>query len=110
MTKSLKNVEISVVKDLSSFISEHTLNAICETAMGVSLQKLGEFQKQYRNAINEIVELMIYRALRPWFYNDMLFALSSAGRKQKKVLKILHGFTEKVRNKTPSYTSYFIFI
>ncbi|XP_025267617.1 cytochrome P450 4C1 isoform X1 [Camponotus floridanus] len=96
MTKSLKNVEISVVKDLSSFISEHTLNAICETAMGVSLQKLGEFQKQYRNAINEIVELMIYRAVKPWFYNDMLFSLTPQGRKQKKVLKILHGFTEKI--------------
>ncbi|XP_025262057.1 cytochrome P450 4C1-like isoform X2 [Camponotus floridanus] len=87
MTKSLKNVEISVVKDLSSFISEHTLNAICETAMGVSLQKLGEFQKQYRNAINEIVELMIYRAVKPWFYNDMLFSLNATRKKAKESLE-----------------------
>ncbi|EFN72811.1 Cytochrome P450 4C1 [Camponotus floridanus] len=96
MTKSLKDVGGTVVKDLLPFISEYTLNAICETAMGVSLQKLGEFQQQYRNAIHEIIELIVYRALKPWFLSDFLFSLSPQGRKQKKILKILHGFTEKV--------------
>ncbi|XP_070169743.1 cytochrome P450 4C1-like [Polyergus mexicanus] len=96
MTKSLKDVGGAVVKDLVPFISEHTLNAICETAMGVSLQKLNEFQQQYRNAAHDIIELIFYRAYRPWFYNDWLFSLSPQGRKQKKVLKILHGFTEKI--------------
>ncbi|XP_070157527.1 cytochrome P450 4C1-like [Polyergus mexicanus] len=96
MTKSLKDVGGTVVKDLVPFIGEHTLNAICETAMGISLQKFGKFQQQYRSAIHDIIELMIYRILRPWFYNDLLFSLSPQGRKQKKILKILHGFTEKV--------------
>ncbi|EFN72810.1 Cytochrome P450 4C1 [Camponotus floridanus] len=96
MTKSLKDVGRTVVKDLLPFISEYTLNAICETAMGVSLQKLGEFQQQYRNAIHEIIELILYRAIRPWLLNDFLFSLSSQGSRQKEVLKILHGFTEKV--------------
>lgn len=41
-----------------------------------------------------------FRSFRPWFYNDFLFSLSPQGRKQKKILKILHGFTENVRNKT----------
>ncbi|KAL6418315.1 hypothetical protein ACFW04_012207 [Cataglyphis niger] len=67
-----------------------------ETAMGISLQKFGEFQQQYRNAVHDIIELVIYRMCRPWFYNNLLFALSPQGRKQKKILKILHGFTEKV--------------
>ncbi|XP_072761631.1 cytochrome P450 4C1-like [Anoplolepis gracilipes] len=96
MTKSLKNVGGTVVKDLIPFISEHTLNAICETTMGISLQKFGEFQQQYRNAIDDMIELIVYRTLKPWFHNDLVFLLSSKGRKQKKVLKILHGFTEKV--------------
>ncbi|XP_071579785.1 cytochrome P450 4c21-like isoform X3 [Temnothorax nylanderi] len=41
MTKSLKNAESTVVKDLMPFFSKHTLNAICETAMGTSLRGLG---------------------------------------------------------------------
>ncbi|KAL6418301.1 hypothetical protein ACFW04_012206 [Cataglyphis niger] len=67
-----------------------------ETAMGISLQKYGEFQQQYRNAIHDIIQLMVYRLFKPWYYNDLIFALSPQGRKQKKILKILHGFTEKV--------------
>ncbi|XP_025262470.1 cytochrome P450 4C1-like isoform X2 [Camponotus floridanus] len=96
MTKSLIGVGGTVVKDLLPFISEHTLNAICETAMGVSLRTLGEFQQKYRNAIYDMIELAFYRAFRPWFRNNMIFSLSSQGRKQKKILKILHGFTEKI--------------
>ncbi|KAL6418339.1 hypothetical protein ACFW04_012209 [Cataglyphis niger] len=96
MAESLKDVKGTVVKDLIPFITEHTLNAICETAMGISLQKYGEFQQQYRNAIHDIIKLMIYRLFKPWFHNDLIFALSPQGRKQKKILKILHGFTEKV--------------
>ncbi|KAL6431889.1 hypothetical protein ACFW04_007376 [Cataglyphis niger] len=95
MTKSLKHTGGVVVKDLIPFVSEHTLNAICETAMGISLQKLSESQ-QYRNAVHDIIELILYRGLRPWFYNDFLFSLSPQGRKQKRILKILHGFTEKI--------------
>ncbi|XP_025269073.1 cytochrome P450 4C1-like [Camponotus floridanus] len=96
MTKSLKDVGEPVVKDLLPFIRKHTLNAICETIMGGCLHNLDEFQQQYRNAIHDITKLIIYRGLRPWLYNDLLFSLSPQGRKQKKVLKILHGFTEKI--------------
>ncbi|XP_072762321.1 cytochrome P450 4C1-like isoform X2 [Anoplolepis gracilipes] len=95
ITNSLKDAGGIVVKDLS-FVNEYTLNAICETAMGISLQNFGEFQQNYQNAIHTIMELIIYRGFRPWLYNDLLFSLSPQGRKQKKVLKILHGFTEKI--------------
>ncbi|XP_011879950.1 PREDICTED: cytochrome P450 4C1-like, partial [Vollenhovia emeryi] len=96
MVKSLKNTEGAVVKDLVPFFSEHTLNAICETAMGTSLQDLGEFQHQYRKAVYRIGELMYYRVLRQWLHNEWLFLLTSKGREQKKILKILHGFTERI--------------
>ncbi|XP_025264314.1 cytochrome P450 4C1 isoform X2 [Camponotus floridanus] len=103
MTKSLMDVGETVVKDLLPFISERTLNAICETAMGVSLRTIGEFQQQYRNAVHDMIKLIFYRAFRPWFHNDMVFSLSSQGRKQKKILKILHGFTEKIIAKRKLY-------
>ncbi|XP_070168003.1 cytochrome P450 4C1-like [Polyergus mexicanus] len=52
MTKSLKDVGGgAVVRDLVPFISEHTLNAICETAMEIALRKFNEFQQPYRNAV-----------------------------------------------------------
>ncbi|XP_024890530.1 cytochrome P450 4C1-like [Temnothorax curvispinosus] len=67
MTKSLKNAGGTVVKNLVPFFSEHTLNAICETAMGTSLRGLGDFQQQYREAVHQMGELLIYR------YNNSCF-------------------------------------
>ncbi|XP_071652110.1 cytochrome P450 4C1-like [Temnothorax longispinosus] len=96
MTKSLKDRKESTIDDLMLFVSHHTLNAICETAMGTSLQDMGEFQQQYREAVHEMGNIILYRTLRPWLNPNMIFALTSMGRKQAKNLKILHGFTEKV--------------
>ncbi|KYN19381.1 Cytochrome P450 4C1, partial [Trachymyrmex cornetzi] len=96
MTKCLKNTEGTVVKDLISFVSEYTLNIICETAMGTSLQDLNAFQQQYRKAVHRMTELMVYRFFRPWLHFDWIFSLTSKGREQKKILKILHRFTEHI--------------
>ncbi|CAL1686784.1 unnamed protein product [Lasius platythorax] len=96
MTKFLNNIEGSIVKDLVLLISQHTLNAICETSMGVSLENMSEYEQQYRQAVHEMGEIFIYKFLRPWFYSDVIFALTSMGRKQAKNLKILHRFTEKI--------------
>ncbi|KAL6256425.1 hypothetical protein P5V15_012538 [Pogonomyrmex californicus] len=96
MANSLKNTGDTVVEDLKSFISKHTLNALCETVMGISLQGLDSFQQQYRNIINQLTEIMVYRALRLWLYNDWVFLLTSKGRQQKRLVKIGHRFTQKI--------------
>ncbi|XP_036144046.1 cytochrome P450 4C1-like isoform X1 [Monomorium pharaonis] len=96
MTKSLKNAGGVITKDLIPFISEHTLNIICETAMGTSLQGMGSVQQQYRKAVHRMGELIVYRLTRPWLYNDWIFLLTPKGREQRKILKILHGFTKKI--------------
>ncbi|XP_020289589.1 cytochrome P450 4C1-like [Pseudomyrmex gracilis] len=96
MIKSLKDNEEPVIKDLVPFLSKHTLNAICETAMGISLHSLDTFQEKYRKSIEDMGHFVIHRIQCPWLYSDLIFALSPTGRKQAKTLKILHGFTEKV--------------
>ncbi|KYQ53159.1 Cytochrome P450 4C1, partial [Trachymyrmex zeteki] len=95
MTKSLKDINGSV-NNLVSFISHHTLNAICETAMGTSLQEMNEFQQQYRQAVYDMGNIIIYRTMKPWLASNLIFSLTSIGKKQDKNLKILHGFTEKI--------------
>ncbi|XP_071578166.1 cytochrome P450 4C1-like isoform X3 [Temnothorax nylanderi] len=67
-----------------------------ETAMGTSLRGLGDFQQQYREAVHRMGELLIYRAFRQWLRSDWIFSLTSKGREQKKMLKILHGFTKRI--------------
>ncbi|XP_076756466.1 cytochrome P450 4C1-like [Xylocopa sonorina] len=103
LVQTLKNEKGPVVKDLWPLISEHTLNIICETAMGVSLKDKGEFQHKYRNAVHEMGRIPIYRFTRPWFYNDIVFNLCPPGWRQSRLLKILHGFTNKIIDERKQY-------
>uniref|UniRef100_UPI003B639677 cytochrome P450 4C1-like n=1 Tax=Odontomachus brunneus TaxID=486640 RepID=UPI003B639677 len=96
MTHKLKNIGGMVEIDIIPFVCEHTLNAICETAMGTSLHSLGAAQEKYRHDVRQMSQLSIYRLFRPWLHYDLIYALTSAGRLQKKTLKNLHEFTEKI--------------
>ncbi|XP_020296146.1 cytochrome P450 4C1-like isoform X2 [Pseudomyrmex gracilis] len=96
MTKSLKESEETIIQDLVSFVTEHTLNAICETVMGISLRSFDTFEEEYRKAVHDIGHLLVHRVFSPWLFPDWMFALSPTNRKQTKMLKILHGFTEKI--------------
>ncbi|XP_026825369.1 cytochrome P450 4C1 [Ooceraea biroi] len=100
MTKSLKDGKGAVEEDLIPFLSEYTLNAICETAMGTSLKGLGAFQKKYRQAVHKMGLLLVYRLVRPWLhpilFGGLLFDISPPGFLQRKLLRILQGFTDKI--------------
>ncbi|EZA52128.1 Cytochrome P450 4C1, partial [Ooceraea biroi] len=97
MTKSLKDMEDSTVQDLQSFISYYTLNIICETSMGTSLQNMDAAeQERYRKALRVLAEILLHKIVRLWYRSDVLFWFSSKYKEQVKCLKILHGFTEKI--------------
>ncbi|XP_012064252.1 PREDICTED: cytochrome P450 4C1-like [Atta cephalotes] len=106
MTKSLKNTEGTVVKNLVPFISEHTLNALCETTMGISLKEMNLDQQRYRDAVYKMNQIIIYRMMRQWLRNDWIFSLTPKGREQVKILKILHGFTKKIIAERKVYHKY----
>nr|CAD7415231.1 unnamed protein product [Timema poppensis] len=45
-----------------------------------------------------VSELMFYRMLSPWLWRSFTLFLSPTGWEQRKILRTLHGFTEKVRS------------
>lgn len=47
-------------------------------------------------SFSRISELLTFRVLAPWLYPDFMFQRVPAGKKQKKYLEILHGFTNRV--------------
>ncbi|XP_026667550.1 cytochrome P450 4C1 isoform X1 [Ceratina calcarata] len=99
----LKSEGRPVVKDLKMLISEHTLNIICETAMGTSLIDKGDFQFKYRKAVHDVGNSMLYRLFRPWLCIDFVFFLTPVGMLQSRLLKILHGFTKQIIKERKEY-------
>ncbi|XP_071578167.1 cytochrome P450 4C1-like isoform X4 [Temnothorax nylanderi] len=93
---STKHIEKSLLYDVLHPWFSNGLLTSGETAMGTSLRGLGDFQQQYREAVHRMGELLIYRAFRQWLRSDWIFSLTSKGREQKKMLKILHGFTKRI--------------
>ncbi|XP_025160852.1 cytochrome P450 4C1 isoform X3 [Harpegnathos saltator] len=93
--KSFNPAEESIIEDVMLFTSHHTLNAICETSMGISLSDFDQSQ-QYRQTIHHIGKLIIERLVKPWLFNDTIFNLTSLSTIQSKYLNILHSFTEKI--------------
>ncbi|XP_015188462.1 PREDICTED: cytochrome P450 4C1-like [Polistes dominula] len=100
LVRSLKeqaqNKDGFVVKDLLELITKHSLNIICETILGISLNEKDQLEFEYRNAVHAYGKITAYRFSRPWYHWDILFALSKTGRLEKKLLKTLHGFSKTI--------------
>ncbi|KYN21511.1 Cytochrome P450 4C1, partial [Trachymyrmex cornetzi] len=90
------HIEKSAIYDIAKPWLGTSLGISKETAMGTSLQDLNAFQQQYRKSVHRMTELIIYRFFRPWLHFDWIFSLTSKGREQTKILKILHKFTEQI--------------
>lgn len=64
--------------------------------MGTEINAQTKGDSEYVKAILKMGHLFRRRQHSPWLHREWVFALSPTGREQKKVLNILHGFTEKV--------------
>ncbi|XP_043498466.1 cytochrome P450 4C1-like [Polistes fuscatus] len=53
----------AIVKNLQTFITQHTLNIICETALGTSLKEKKEIESKYREAVHTFGEIVKYRKI-----------------------------------------------
>ena len=64
--------------------------------MGVSIEAQTDLDSTYHKAVQTVLELFTLRVLSPWLWNDYLFRLRPTGFKQRRTIKYLHNFTNKV--------------
>ncbi|XP_019877347.1 cytochrome P450 4C1 [Aethina tumida] len=100
--KSEKLVEILSQKadgqyfDVMPYLARCALDVICETAMGTTVNALGDANSEYVRAVYDMSELAVSRMYKAILHNDIIFRMSEMGKQQKKLLTTLHGFTRKV--------------
>ncbi|XP_014486912.1 PREDICTED: cytochrome P450 4C1-like [Dinoponera quadriceps] len=94
--KSFNHIEETVIDDVLFFTGHHTLNAICETSMGISLEDFGPFQQKYRQTVHNIGKILIYRMFKPWLLSDIIFNITPTSILNRKYLNTLHSFTTKI--------------
>ncbi|KAG5667090.1 hypothetical protein PVAND_015089 [Polypedilum vanderplanki] len=72
------------------------LDIICETAMGIEIHAQANSNSDYVRAVKEMSNLAMARSVNFFLRNKIIYKFSSMKRRQDKLLKILHGFTDDV--------------
>ncbi|XP_017034667.1 cytochrome P450 4d1 isoform X2 [Drosophila kikkawai] len=73
-----------------------TLDAICETAMGVSINAQTNADSEYVQAVKTISMVLHKRMFNIFYRFDLTYMLTPLARAEKKALDVLHQFTEKI--------------
>jgi len=82
--------------DVYPLISLCTLDVICETAMGTTVNaQLIDDGEYVRNVLRSL-QLLSERFVRPWLAVDWIFNLTQLGKEQAATLKYLHGNVQQV--------------
>ncbi|XP_046451576.1 cytochrome P450 4c3-like isoform X1 [Daphnia pulex] len=82
--------------DVYPFITRCTLDIICDTAMGCNVDAQAKSDSEYVKAVYTMSEIVAARQSRPWIQPNILFQMSEYSSKQRKVLCVLHSFTDDV--------------
>ncbi|XP_022208406.2 probable cytochrome P450 312a1 [Drosophila obscura] len=82
--------------DFLHMISCYTLDVICETALGVSVDAQSGKRSSYLEAVREILHVIDYRLKNIFYRISFIYRRTSLFKREKELLKTLHGFTEGI--------------
>ncbi|KAH8376515.1 hypothetical protein KR200_011352 [Drosophila serrata] len=85
--------------DFLKLISRFTLDAICETALGVSVGAQSLEKSDYLTAVQEILVIIDKRLKNPLYRIQFIFRRTNHFMRQKELLRTLHGFSEGIIQK-----------
>lgn len=82
--------------DIFPFVTLCALDVICETSMGVELHAQINSDSEYVKAVKDVSGIITTRHYNFLLRENWIFRLSPLYWKQRKFLKVLHGFTDNV--------------
>lgn len=91
-----RNESVSTVVDITPVITACTLDAICETIMGVSIDAQENPNNDYCQSIYIVGETFLERIIQPRYWIDTIFRVTELGKLYRYHLNKLHSFTRRV--------------
>ncbi|XP_034123163.1 cytochrome P450 4d1 [Drosophila guanche] len=98
----LRNMEMDRLRqaktglNLYDWINLCTMDTICETAMGVSINAQTNADSEYVQAVKTISMVLHKRMFNIFYRFDWTYMLTPLARAEKRALNVLHEFTEKI--------------
>ncbi|XP_035219657.1 cytochrome P450 4V2-like, partial [Stegodyphus dumicola] len=83
--------------DITPMMTACTLDILCDALMGIRIdsQEGNKEAFEFTEAVEEIIDLVMHRIVRPWFISDIIFFSSSAGERFRKARKSVEYFVGK---------------
>uniref|UniRef100_A0A1B0EV31 Cytochrome n=1 Tax=Lutzomyia longipalpis TaxID=7200 RepID=A0A1B0EV31_LUTLO len=92
----LKKIKPDEGVDIYPLVTLYTLDVICESAMGTTANAQLNSNSEYVNAVKDITNVLHLRMFDFMLRPEPFFRLSKSYKRQKKALKVLHDFTDRV--------------
>ncbi|RVE47143.1 hypothetical protein evm_008220 [Chilo suppressalis] len=99
LTAILRGKVGSQLFDIYDDISYVTLEAVCQTAFGISGITQSIVSEEYHQAFHQAVQLLVDRGLNPLLYPETVYKLSPARRQMEKCVTVLHNVSETIIHK-----------
>ncbi|KAL3283331.1 hypothetical protein HHI36_006479 [Cryptolaemus montrouzieri] len=90
-----KKIDLNSV-DIYHLINLWSLDIMCETSMGTTLNAQENSECEYVHAVKEMGKIIMNRSFSPAKHYDFFYIFSKDYYKEKAALKILHGFTNSM--------------
>nr|AAT38513.1 ubiquitous cytochrome P450 [Phyllopertha diversa] len=95
LVKKLKEESKKGTIDIYPFIARCTLDIICETAMGTSVNAQDDYDSEYVKCVNILLEIAMLRSFSP-ILRSVLYPFTSMCRRENSALKVVHDYTKSV--------------
>ncbi|KRT83476.1 cytochrome P450, partial [Oryctes borbonicus] len=82
--------------DVYPYIGRCTLDIICETAMGTTVNAQRDIGSEYVRCLHLLLDIFFIRFFSPILSNNFLYKFSRTYRNEKNALKVVHGYTKSV--------------
>ncbi|EDW62835.2 cytochrome P450 4d1 isoform X2 [Drosophila virilis] len=82
--------------NLYDWINLCTMDTICETAMGVSINAQTNVDSEYVRAVKTISMVLHKRMFNIFYRFELTYMLTPLARAERRALNVLHNFTEKI--------------
>ncbi|KAJ3655748.1 hypothetical protein Zmor_014863 [Zophobas morio] len=85
--------------DIYPFVTLCSLDIICETTMGISINAQDDIGSEYVKSVKEMCRIIIERAVQPLQMLDLTYMLTRNYHIEKRAIRILHEQANSVINK-----------
>ncbi|KAF3422421.1 LOW QUALITY PROTEIN: hypothetical protein E2986_02542 [Frieseomelitta varia] len=82
--------------DIVPYAKRATLDIICDSSMGCNINAQKNFENEYVSAVNTLASISQRRFLDVWMSFDLIFKLTTWGKRHDHALGVTHEFINKI--------------